>query len=112
MYHADMLGETYALSLVTRFLQQNNMEFEYNSAKVGSLLLYHHGCRVSLKDRYSLSIQTHPDIVGCFFAETALMDVEKKQFVVDGTLGYRDVMQFSTPDALREHLLDVIRQLS
>lgn len=104
-----MLGETYSLRIVTALLRENHLEYTYNDAKVG-VTLFHHGCRIALNERYTLSIQTHPDIAGFSFAETAML-VDNK-VVMDGTFGYDDIKRFHTPEALMEHvraLVDEVR---
>jgi len=105
-----MLGETYSLRVVTEFLRQNNIEFDYSNARVGGTNFYDHGCRIKIDDRYSISVQTHPSIAGNSFAETALQDMISKQIVYDGTYGYDAVKQHDTPEDLFQHLRDVLNK--
>lgn len=101
LLNSDM--ETYSLSLITRFLKNQDSTFEYHDAKVG-VSFYHHGCRIDLSPRYKLSVQTHPMIAGPAFAETALQDMIENKIVYDGTLDYDDVKRFHTPEELFEHI--------
>lgn len=91
------------MRLVTEFLEEQGIEYKHNSASVG-MLFYEHGCRVKINDVYQLSVQTHPDIAGPCFAETALQNVETKKIVCDGTYGYCDVERWDTPDDLFDHI--------
>ena len=105
-----MFGETYCLSLITAFLKSKNIQYKHNNAGVG-FALYNHGCRAKLSEKYSLSIQTHTDVVGSDFAETALIDTEKQKHVNDGTFSYYDCLRFGTPDELFKHIEDVLVQV-
>lgn len=102
-----MLGETYALNLVTTFLKELNIDFNYSNSRMG-FGLYYHGCRVDINDTYCLSIQTHIDVVGPSFVEVALQNVKTQKIVDDGTYGYFGVIRFDTPHKLFDHLLDVM----
>lgn len=102
-----MFSETYSLRLVTDFLRKHNVEFEYSNAKVGSSF-YDHGCRIKINDTYSISVQTHPDIAGYGFAETALQNMISKKIVYDGTYGYCDIERFNTPEDLFAHLRSIL----
>lgn len=102
-----MFGETYSLRVVTDFLRKNNIEFEYCNARIGTAL-YDHGCRIKINDTYSISVQTHPDIAGNGFAETALQNMVSNKIVYDGTYGYDDVERFMTPEDLFEHLRSIL----
>lgn len=103
--------ETYSLRLVTDFLKQQNIPFELHSANVG-ICFAEHGCRVTLDDTYKLSIQTHPDVTGCSFAETALQNMVIRKMVYDGTHGYYDIKRWNTPDELFEHILELVKSRS
>lgn len=104
-----MFGDTYSLGLVTAFLDANGIPYTYNNARVG-FSLYNHGCRVKINDTYHISIQTHPDIAGNRFAETALQNLKTQQLVEDGTFGYTDVMRFPTPQDLFDHIKKCMEQ--
>lgn len=95
--------ETYSLRLITDFLKDKNITFEYCNSKVG-FMLYNHGCRIDITPRYKLSIQTHPSVIGGAFAETALQDIDNARLVYDGTMGYHDVKRFDTPEELFDHI--------
>jgi hypothetical protein len=71
-------------------------------------MLCDHGCRVTLNDKYSLSIQTHPMIVAEYFAETALQDMIEKTMVYDGTYTYDDVKRFYEPQELFDHITELL----
>ena len=96
-----MFGETYSLSLVTEFLDSKKISYKYCNANIG-ILFHNHGCRVILNDTYSISIQTHPDVAGCSFAETALQNMKTKQ-LVNG-----DVDRFNTPQELFDYITDMV----
>ena len=98
-----MFGETYSLQLITKYLKSENIPFKYSNAGVG-FGICNHGCRVIFNDTYNLSIQTHPDVTGSSFAETALQNQTTKQIMYDGTFGYHDVKRWNTPDDLFEHI--------
>lgn len=102
-----MFDETYSLRIVTNHLRKLGIPFEHNSAKVGTGF-NEHGCRVKLDEVYKLSIQTHPDVVGDSFAETALQNMLKKQICYDGTHGYYDVRRWGTPEELIEHVKSLV----
>jgi hypothetical protein len=101
-----MFGETYSLRIITTFLQENGIEFNYCNSRVG-IGMYNHGCGVKLDDTYKLSIQTHTDIIGSSFAEVALQNVKTQQLVYDGTYGFGDVIRFDTPQDLFDNILEV-----
>jgi hypothetical protein len=101
-----MLDETYSLRLVTNFLKEKNIDFEYSNANIG-FDLNDHGCRVKLNDTYSLSIQTHPMVVGSSFAETALQNMVIKKIVYNGTYDYYDAKRFEDPQELFDHLVEL-----
>lgn len=103
-----MSQETYALKLITSFLQENNIKFNYNNSNIG-MSFYNHGCSVKINDTYKLSIQTHTDVVGPSFVEVALQNVNTQKIVYDGTYGYYDVIRFNTPQEFFHHILDVIK---
>lgn len=98
-----MENETYTLRIITTYLKSKGISFEHWSSNVG-ISFYEHGCRVKLNETYSLSIQTHTDVVGRSFAETALQNMETKRIVHDGTYGYDDVIRHDTPEKLFEHI--------
>lgn len=98
-----MFDETYSLRLVTQFLKEHGIDFEHSSANVG-ILFNDHGCRVKVNDVLDLSIQTHPDVTGTSFAETALMNTITNKMVDDGTHGYDDIRRWDTPDELFQHI--------
>lgn len=100
--------ETYCLRLVTAFLKKEGIPFDYNSAMVGGMSLYEHGCRVDVDDTYKLSIQTHSDVVGSSFAETALQNMVTHNICYDGTHGYYDVRRWNTPEELFKHIKAVM----
>lgn len=100
--------ETYALSLVTEFLKENGIEYAHNSANIG-ICFNEHGCRVKVNDTYQLSIQTHTDVVGSSFAETALQNTTTKKIVYDGTHGYYDVKRWAKPVQLFDHILELLK---
>ena len=102
-----MIDETYSLSVITKFLTSNNIPYEHCNAKVG-MSFYDHGCRVKLNEQYSLSIQTHPDIAGESFAETALQDMVNKKIVYSGKFSYHDVKHFKDPQELFDHITDLV----
>lgn len=106
----SMFGDTYSMGLVKDFLDDKGIPFKYNNANAG-MLFYNHGCRVQLNDTFSISIQTHPDVAGPCFAETALQNTETKRIVDDGTFGYYDVQRWCTPDDLFEHITKVFKEL-
>lgn len=63
--------ETYSLSIITAWLKEKNIPFNYAQASLGMLSsIYNHGIRINIKDNDVLSIQTHPDVAGWAFAET------------------------------------------
>lgn len=99
--------ETYTLRIVTDFLRSNNIEFKYSSSRVG-FGFYEHGCRIQIDDTYQLSIQTHTDVVGESFAETALQNKVTQRIVEDGTFDYYDVKRFDTPQDLFDHIKEVL----
>ena len=101
--------ETYSLRLVTEFLQKEGIPFEHSSARLRNSF-YEHGCRIVLNDTFKLSIQTHPDVVGTSFAETALQNMVDMKICYDGTLGYYDVRHWNTPQHLFEHIKTVLQQ--
>lgn len=93
-----MFGNTYSLRLVIDFLDENKIEYKYSNANVG-FTIHNHGCRIQINDKYSLSIQTHPMVVGESFAETALTNVLTKEMVEDGI--------FYDPRELFDHILSL-----
>lgn len=99
-------NETYSLRLVTKFLEDEGIPYEHSSANVG-FLFYDHGCRIKLNEKYTLSIQTHPDVAGSSFAETALQDSKKRKIIDDGTFDYYDVIRWHTPEKLFEHIKEL-----
>lgn len=101
-----MLGNTYQLRLVIKFLRDNRIAYSYCSANIGSML-YEHGCHIKINDTYRLSVQTHPMIAGESFAETALQNMITRDVVYDGTHGYYDVQRFCNPSDLFEHILSL-----
>lgn len=42
---------TYSMSLIVKFLKDQNIDFEFHDANVG-MLFYHHGCRIDISPRY------------------------------------------------------------
>lgn len=103
-----MFGETYSLRLITTFLQENDIEYNYSNSRMG-MGLYDHGCSVKINDTYKLSIQTHTDVVGPSFVETALQNVKTQNIVYNGTYGYYDVIRFDTPQEFFDHILYVMK---
>jgi hypothetical protein len=101
--------ETYSLRQVTTFLKERNIPYKYSNANVLSLSFYNHGCRIDVNDDYKLSIQTHSDVVGPSFAETALQSIAKGGIVYDGTYGYDDVIRWNTPQELFDHIDDIMQ---
>lgn len=101
------MSETYSLRLITDFLQKYNIPFTYHNANVGYMFV-NHGCRITLHDKYRLSIQTHPLVTKAAFAETALQGLETDMIVDDGTYGYDDVIRWKTPEELFEHIQTII----
>jgi hypothetical protein len=102
-----MFDETYSLRLVTNYLKSNNIEYTHSSARVG-LTFIDHGCMIEINDKYRLSIQTHPDVTGEYFAETALKDKGVGKLVYDGTFGYYDVRRFMEPQDLFHHIQQLL----
>lgn len=98
-----MFGETYSLSLVTDFLDSKKIPYKYCNANVG-ILFHNHGCRVQLNDTFSLSVQTHPDVAGPSFAETALQNNVTKK-IVGG-----DVERFYSPQELFDYITEIVRK--
>jgi hypothetical protein len=103
-----MRNETYSLRQVTTFLKERNIPYKYSNANVG-ISFYNHGCRIDVNDTYKLSIQTHTDIVGPSFAETALQDVKKGQIVYNGIYGYIDVIRWDSPQELFDHIDTIMK---
>lgn len=103
-----MNDETYSLRIITQFLQKHDIPYDYSSANVG-LSFVEHGCCLVVNDLYQLSIQTHPDVTSCDFAETALQNMTTRKIVYDGTYGYYDVQRWSTPETLFDHVLTLMK---
>lgn len=64
-------NETYSLSIITRWLKNKNIEYKYCQGRVLGMYLYETGIAIKIKDE-TISIQTHPMIAGCSFAETLI----------------------------------------
>jgi hypothetical protein len=101
-----MRDTTYSLGLVVDFLDKHDIKYKYCNANIG-ILFYNHGCRIDINNTYALSIQTHPDISGTAFAETALQNMVTKEIVDDGTYGYYDVQRWCTPEQLFDHIREL-----
>lgn len=103
--------ETYSLSVVTNFLNSKNIPFDYSNSKIG-LFMPNHGCMINLcNNLYKMSIQTHPSVSGCSFAETAILDNEGK-FVLDKFNYNGDVIRHSTPEDLFKHIMECINEFN
>jgi len=103
-----MFDETYSLRLVTDYLKSKNIKYTHSSARIG-IGFYEHGCAIKISDKYKLSIQTHTDVVGEYFAETALQDVGRGKILYDGTFGYYDVKRFMDPNDLFAHIDELLK---
>jgi hypothetical protein len=102
-----MIRETYSLRQVTTFLKVRNIPYKYCNAHVG-MSYYNHGCRIDVNEKYKLSIQTHTNVVGPSFAETALQDAVKGTIVYDGVYGYYDVIRWDSTQELFHHIDDLM----
>jgi hypothetical protein len=102
--------ETYSLRVVTKFLNERKIAYEHSSARVGFGSFNEHGCRIKLNDTYKLSIQTHPDIAGEAFAETALQNIKNHKICYDGTYSYIDVRRFDNPQQLFDHVIWIMEK--
>jgi hypothetical protein len=100
-----MSKTTYCLRIVTKYLDMKNIKYSYCTG--GHVFkLYESGCQIQLNDKYRLSIQTHNDLVGSDFAETALLDGKE---IVYGQYGYgHDVMRHDSPEKLFEHIENMV----
>lgn len=65
--------ETYSLSIITRWLNEKQIEFKYHNPAVISTSLINHGIHITIKNK-NISIQTHPTVAGWAFAETCCLD--------------------------------------
>jgi hypothetical protein len=99
---------TYSLRVIVEFLESHDIKYVFSNARVG-LMLYEHGCRIDLTDDLKMSIQTHPNIAGLAFAETAIQSMERKT-VVYGHFGYNDVIRHDTPEDLFHHIQEVLNE--
>ena len=66
-------NETYSLQLVTSWLKDHNIQFIYSSPIIEHMPLYQHGIKIIYKNTY-ISIQTHPAIAECAFAESLILN--------------------------------------
>jgi hypothetical protein len=63
--------ETYSLNIITRWLKSKKIEYKYCQSSMLGMYLYQSGIEIKIKDE-TISIQTHPMIAGCAFAETLI----------------------------------------
>ena len=84
---------SYSLSLVVKFLDENGIKYKFASPNLDCIC--EHGVRVQINDRFSVSIQTHPNIANSAFAETLLFDGDE---MANGE--YR----WKTPEQLYEYI--------
>jgi len=93
-----MKHTSYSLGLVTDFLDQLKITYEFSSGGC-HWSLCETGCRINLTEPFELSIQTDPAITGSAFAETALISTKTRK-VCYGPCGYGDVKTHDTPEEL------------
>lgn len=102
-----MFSDSYSLGLVLKWVKEKGYAFKYASAGVG-IGFTNHGIRLALGNEFELSIQTHTDIVGSSFAETALFYKNKMVYI----LAYEwDVCRWNTPDDLFTHIEEMLEEV-
>lgn len=103
-----MFNDSYSLKLVIDWLKTKDIQYKYASCPIGHGFT-EHGVRVKLGGDCELSVQTHPDIAGPAFAETALMYNNDIAYV----LNYKwDVIRWDTPESLFEHIENMVNLLA
>lgn len=92
------MSTTYSLSLVVKFLEENNMQYEFSTLQksANDTSMIEDGLYIQISNDLVLTILTHPIQVYTSFAEVASITKDKE----GNYKNVSNVVQFDTPNEL------------